>query len=192
MSRLLGTFNPKMRTVMSSWNEAPRLVKAVLGVNAGFFGLYTLSSGSGKMWLKRNFTMQPSSPHYTMFTSHFCPTTLFQFLFTSVAISKVWLSHSHFHITLGFGVVALGLANAISLKRDASFTHSGGVGLSSMLLAYSVMKNPNHFRHFKRSNPFVLFTLITAFHLIYFSTSHPGSREGFNPALTAALLSALM
>ena len=53
----MGTFNPKMRT-LSQWIETtPLLIKGILGVNAGFFALYTIRSGPMQMNLKKNLTM---------------------------------------------------------------------------------------------------------------------------------------
>ena len=75
MSRLLGTFRQNVST-FASWNQTtPCAIRLLCALNVGFFGLYTLSNGPRKLWLKRVFTLQPTSNVQALLTYHVCPTT---------------------------------------------------------------------------------------------------------------------
>ena len=173
--------------------NTPIAVKVIFAANLGFYGLYKLANGPQKMWLKRTCTLQPNSNVQSLLLFHFCPTSLFTMLFTSVAFISLGRFHAmehgikSFYRVFGVGCAGAAIASAASIRHNESMTQAGGLGVTSALLTFHLLKNPNFFRLLAISNPTVLLSTLVFYALYTENTAMLGGAAAGYGAVLACL-----
>lgn len=107
-------------------SERATLIKQILSVNLAFYGIYKLSSGPTQVRLARDLTLQAESGPQTLFTYHFCHTSLLPLVFNCGVMATVGHKTLNHHGSARFirllAVCALGSASfaAYDIRNNAN------------------------------------------------------------------------
>ena len=142
------------------------------------------------MWMKRTFTLQPTSNVQSLLLFHFCPTNFFTVLFTSIAFISLGRFHAlehginSFYRVFGVGCAGAAIASAASIRHNRNMTQAGGLGVTSALLTFHFLKNPNFFRFLRVNNPTILLATLV-FYALYTENSAMlgGAAAGYGAVL---------